>query len=93
LSAKFRTIGWITPDAVAEEVLDSLTADLVDLKRCDVIVISAGANDVYRNNPNEALMKTVKFIQNSSNTKIMILGIPHRHDLVEYSCVSRAIQA
>jgi hypothetical protein len=22
----------------------------------------------------------------------MILGIPHRHDLVEYSCVNRAIQ-
>jgi hypothetical protein len=22
----------------------------------------------------------------------MILGIPHRHDLVEYSCINRAIQ-
>jgi hypothetical protein len=48
---------------------------------------------VYRNNPNEALTKIVKFIQNNSDTNIMVLGIPHRHDLVEYSCVSRGIQA
>jgi lysophospholipase L1-like esterase len=47
---------------LAEEILDRLTADLVNLKKCDVIVINAGANDVYRNNPNEALMKIIKFI-------------------------------
>jgi hypothetical protein len=46
-------------------------------------------NDVYRNNPNEALMKIIEFIQNG-NINIMILGIPHNHDLVEYSCVNRA---
>jgi hypothetical protein len=63
----------------------------VNLKKHDVIVFSAGANDVYRNNPNEALMKIIKFIHNNGNTNIMILGIPHRHDLVEYSCVNRAI--
>jgi hypothetical protein len=64
----------------------------VNLKKRDVIVISAGANDVYRNNPNEALMNIIKFIQNNGNTNIMILGIPRRHNLVEYSCVNKAIQ-
>jgi hypothetical protein len=37
-------------------------------------------------------MKIIKFIQNKGNSNIMILGIPHRYDLVEYSCVNRAIQ-
>jgi hypothetical protein len=55
-------------------------------------VFTADANDVYRNNPKEALMKIIKFIQNNGNTNIMILGIPHRHDLVEYSYVNKAIQ-
>jgi hypothetical protein len=64
----------------------------VNLKKRDVIVFSAGANDVYRNNPNEALMKIIKFIKNNHNTNTMILGIPHRHYLAEYSCVNRAIQ-
>jgi lysophospholipase L1-like esterase len=77
--------------ALAEEILNRLTVDLVNLKKCDVIVITAGANDVHRNNPNEALMSIIKFIQNNGNTN-MILGIPHRHDLVEYSCVNRAFQ-
>jgi hypothetical protein len=61
------------------------------LKKHDVIVSSAGSNDVYRNNPNAALMKMIRFMQNYSSTDIMMLGIPHRHDLVEYSCVNRAI--
>jgi hypothetical protein len=90
LSAKFITIGWIKPGAVADNVLESLTVGLMNLKKHYMIIISTGANDVYRNNPNEALMKIVKFIQNNTNTKI--LGISHRHDLVEYSCVNSAIQ-
>jgi hypothetical protein len=57
--------------------------DFANLKKCDVIVVSSGANDVHREDPNEALMKTVKFTQNNGNTNITMLGIPHRHDLVE----------
>jgi hypothetical protein len=38
-------------------------------------------------------MKIVKFTQNNGNTNIMILGIPHWNDLVEYSRVRRRIQA
>jgi ribosomal silencing factor RsfS len=66
--------------------------DLVNLNKRDVIVFSAGANDVCRNNANEALMMIIKFIQNNRNTNIMVLGISHRHHLVEYSCVNKAIQ-
>jgi hypothetical protein len=55
---------------------------LKNLKKGDVIVFSVGANDVYENNYKEALIKIIMFIQNSVNTNIMILSIPHRHDLV-----------
>jgi putative intracellular protease/amidase len=58
----FRTLGWIKPGVLAEEILDRLTVDLVNFKKCDVIVISAGANNVYRTKPNEALMNIIKFI-------------------------------
>jgi lysophospholipase L1-like esterase len=67
--------------------------DLVDLNKQDVTVISAGANDVYMSNSNVALFKTTKFIQNNCNTNMIIYGVPHRYDLVEYLCVNRAIQA
>jgi hypothetical protein len=88
---KFRTTGWIKPGALAEEILDNPTLDLVNLNKSDVIVLSAGANDVYMNNSNEALSKIMKFILNNCNTNIIIFGVPHRYDLVEYSCVNRAI--
>jgi hypothetical protein len=37
-------------------------------------------------------MNIIMFIQNNGNTNIMILGTPHRHCLVEYSYVNRAIK-
>jgi hypothetical protein len=64
---KVRTFGWIKPGELAEEILDRLTVDLMNLKKHYVILISAGANDVHRNNPNEALMNIIKFIQNYGN--------------------------
>jgi hypothetical protein len=66
------------------KVLDKPTVDLMNLKKCDEIVFSVGANDVCRNNTKEVLIKTCQFIQNNHNTNIMILSIPHR-DLVEYN--------
>jgi hypothetical protein len=61
LSDRCRTFGWIKPGTLSKEILDRLTVNLVNLKKRDVI--SVGAVDVYRNNPNEALMKIIKFVQ------------------------------
>jgi hypothetical protein len=43
-------------------MLDKPTVDLMNLKKCDVIVLSVGANDVYRNNPEKVLIKIIMFI-------------------------------
>jgi hypothetical protein len=64
--------------ALDEEISDKLRVDLVNPKKRDVTVFSAGSNDVHWNNPNVALMKIIKFIQNNGNTN-MILNIPHIH--------------
>ena len=93
LGNAFQTSGWIKPGAPAAEIVDEPTRDLVSLNKRDVIVISRGANDVYKNNSKVALVKTIKIIQNNSHTNIILLQTPHRYDLVEYSCVNRAIQA
>jgi hypothetical protein len=41
LNNKFRTFGWIKPGALAEEILDRLTVNLVNLKKrdCDKLVL------------------------------------------------------
>jgi len=93
LGNTFRLTGWTKPGASAEETVGKPMMDLVELNKQDVVVISAGANDVYMNNSSVALLKITKFIQNNYNTNIIIYGVPHRYDLVEFSCVNRAIQA
>ena len=55
------------------EIVDEPTRDLVSLNKSNVIVISAGANDIYKNNSKVALVKTIKFIQNNSLTNIILL--------------------
>jgi len=92
LGDMFRITGWIKPGGLAEEILDKPTMNLRNLNKRDVTVISAGANDVYMNNSNMALLKITKLIQNNCNTNIIIFGVPHRYDLLEYSCVNTAIQ-
>jgi hypothetical protein len=43
LSDKFRTVGWIKTGTLTKKMLDKPTVDLVNLKKSDVIVLSAGA--------------------------------------------------
>jgi hypothetical protein len=80
LGDTFRITGWIKPGALTEEILDKPTMDLMNLNKRDVIVISAGAKDVYMNNSNVALLKITKLIQNNCNTNIIVFGAPHRYD-------------
>jgi hypothetical protein len=56
LCDKFRTFGWIKPGVLAEEILERLTVDLMSFKK------RAGANNLYRNNPNKALINILNFI-------------------------------
>jgi len=86
-------MGWTKPGALAKELLDGPNIDLVKLDKKDVIVISAGANDIYRNNASVALRKTVQFMQRNYNTNIIVYGVPQRYDLLPTSCVNVAIHA
>jgi hypothetical protein len=92
LGDSFLISGWTKPGALAEEILDGPNMDLMGLDKQDVIVISAGANDIYRNNSGVALRKTIQFIQNNYNTNIIVYGVPQRYDLLSSSCVNVAIQ-
>jgi hypothetical protein len=90
---KFRTVDWIKFRALAKEILDKPAVALMNLKKCDVIMLSVGAIYIYGNNLKEALIKIIMFIQNNGNTNIMMLGILHRHNMVEYLYVNKEIQS
>ena len=66
---------------------------MVNLNSHDVIVLCTGANDMYMNNSSVAILKIIKFVMNNSDANIIIIGVPHRYDLSDHSCVNKAIQS
>jgi hypothetical protein len=82
----------IRPGAGAEKIVNSFAEDLQNLYSHDVVVLNAGANDVYKNNKGAALTQIIKFIQRHYGTNIIILDIPQRHDLSSFSCVNSEIE-
>ena len=93
LGNSFRTNGWIKPGAPADDILNIPNSEVANMNLHDVIILCAGANDVYRNNSSVAIRKITKFVVNNRDTNIIIIGVPHRYDLSEQSCVNNAIQS
>jgi hypothetical protein len=64
------------------------------LGKKDVIIINGGTNDVasYSYKVNRILTKMVQFILSYSNTNIIIVNLPHRHDLLNTSKTNFDIQ-
>lgn len=57
-----------------------------------MIVFCGGANDVSKNNAKQALRNINDFLMNNNHINIILVSIPHRHDLVETSCVNNEIR-
>jgi len=70
---------------VAHEEISNLTSD-------DAVVIWGGSNDVNKNGMSHGLKHLQNFINHRSNTNILALAAPHRHNLWETSCVNKEVQ-
>jgi hypothetical protein len=92
LSAKFKASGVIRSGAGSEKIVNSSVDDLQNLHLHDVIVLNAGANDVYRNAKRLALTQIAKFIQRNYSTNIIIIDLPQRYDLSPSSCINFEIE-
>ena len=93
LGNTFRISGFIKPGASTGEMFSTLTMEVVGLNSHDVIVLCTGANNIYMNNSNVAILKIIKFVTYNSDTNIIIIGVPHRYDLSDHSCINKAIQS
>ena len=92
LATTHQTSGWIKSGAPSKEILNTAELEVEYMKSCDVIVLCAGANDVYRNNSIMAYRNFIKYVKKNNNTNIVLIEVPHRHDLSDRSCVNIALQ-
>jgi lysophospholipase L1-like esterase len=95
LNTKFEMCSLIKPGANANQLVFSQEKELKCLEKNDVIVINGGANDIDKPSckKNEILALMIHFVQIYNNTNIIIVNIPHRHDLANAAKTNFCIQA
>lgn len=87
----FDVSSTIKPSALMRDVTDGVQGECTSLVSNDFVVIMAGANDVAKNetlNAMEALQDTLPLL---NNTNVIVVNIPHRHDLLASSCVNKEV--
>jgi len=61
------------------------------LKSDDVLVIWGGSNNISKNNMREAISNVSEFVKESKDANIVLINVPHRHDLIPESCVNKEV--
>jgi len=84
-------IGFLKPGVDITSLTSSVTEETKSLTFKDILVFWGGTNDVSRNDSQEGLRKLIKFVEVNSNTNIILLCVPHHHDLPSSSCVNNKI--
>jgi hypothetical protein len=91
LDATFSISGLVCSGINVSNLIPLMTFDITHLNRKDAMILWGGANDAYKNNSWDALKHITKFLESNKHTNI-ILCIPHRHDLPDWSSVNSGIQ-
>jgi hypothetical protein len=95
LNTKFEVCSLIIPGAHTNQLVHSQKMELKYLERKDVIVINGGTNDIDNNSTkrNGVSVMMTQSMQKYNNTNIIVVNIPHRHDLAKDSRANFEIQA
>jgi hypothetical protein len=95
LNTKFEVCSWIKPGANIKEIVNTLVTDLKCLGKKDVIVVNGESNDISskENQTQRLLIQMTQFIQENTNSNIIIVNIPPMHDMDKISVTNLEIQA
>jgi len=95
LGTNLEVTGFIKPGATADQIVSSQKAAIECLGKQDLVVINGGSNNL-ENNPKRntnVIIPLLKFVQNSTNTNVLIVTLPTRHDLPTNSLINHKIKS
>ena len=84
---------FVKPGAYIDTLTSKALEDIKHLTNKDITVFCGGANDVSKNNSQEGLKHIVNYVKMNNHTNIILLSVPHRHDLSQWSCVNSEVIA
>ena len=95
VNTQYEISSFIKPGECVDHLVHTLDSELQCLGKKDTILINGGTNDLdkHNGNVNGTLMKMIQFILKYNNTNILIVNLPHRHDLATTSMTNLCIQA
>jgi hypothetical protein len=79
--------GCVKPGVTTDILVKTASNEINGLTKKDAIIVWGGSNDVGKNNSQNGLRNILHFLQNNSHTNIILMGVLHRFDLSDSSCV------
>jgi lysophospholipase L1-like esterase len=88
LGLEYEITGTIMPGSRLQNITKLAKNEIAGLSNGDAVIILGGSNDVNWNETMKGLKYLNDFVNQRSNTNIMIVTAPHRHDLLITSCIN-----
>jgi hypothetical protein len=82
-------IGYVRPGSSMEGITKLAKQEITSLTKKDMIVVWGGANDIARNEANDALTHIINYVEARKHTNVLIVSVPIRFDLISTSCVNK----
>jgi lysophospholipase L1-like esterase len=92
LSDKFEIIGYTKPNSNIAALVSNTNQDMVNLTNKDVLIFMDGTNDIITNNSKNGLRYISQYVNNNTQTYIVMLTVPHHYDLSYSSDVNNEVK-
>jgi hypothetical protein len=87
----FEVNGFVKPSASTDALTITTKTEIENLTDRDVLIFWGGSNDISRKNCNNGLKQILTLVKNNTHTNILLLSLPHRHDLIPSCAVNDEI--
>jgi hypothetical protein len=89
---KFVVMGIVMPGARLQNIIKLCEQEVSSLTKDDIVLLWGGSNDVAKNETTKGLNRLKKLTNMNRNTNILLITVPYRCDLTEFSCVNKEIK-
>jgi hypothetical protein len=80
LGDNYSVTSLVKPGAPMEEILTTVDEVRASVRIEDVLIVWGGSNNISKNNTKEAISSVSDFAKNSSESNIILINAPYRHD-------------
>jgi hypothetical protein len=93
LDDRFDVCGVVKPGSVTGTLIETVKGDLGKLTMNDFLIVCNETNDIDRNHSSNAFTNITNFIKRVNHNNIILIYVPYRHDVTDYSHVNDMIKS